>query len=64
MKFKPQMSVLEAIALSKHTLVVFYKYGIDVCCGSHLTLAQASQKAGVPLSTLLKELEQVVNNKC
>jgi iron-sulfur cluster repair protein YtfE (RIC family) len=52
------MTVNEAIKASKQTLKVFHKYGIDVCCGSHITLEEAAKKAGKNTEELLKELEK------
>jgi iron-sulfur cluster repair protein YtfE (RIC family) len=31
--------------------------GIDHCCGSHLTLAEAAASAGLPLEVLIARLE-------
>ena len=39
---------------------ILQRFGIDACCGGHLTLAQAAASAGIPVKTLLCALEPLV----
>jgi hypothetical protein len=56
----PQDTVSAAALRSPYGLLALQRFGIDVCCGGHLTLAQAAAGAGVPVETLLRALEPVV----
>lgn len=35
-------------------------HGIDTCCGGDLPLAHAARRAGVPLDTLLADIERAI----
>jgi uncharacterized protein DUF542 len=48
---------------SPHGLPILQRFGIDTCCGGHLTLAQASGAAGVPVETVLRALEPAKGTK-
>jgi iron-sulfur cluster repair protein YtfE (RIC family) len=53
----PEDTVEAAALRSPYALLVLQHFGIDVCCGGHLTLAQAADAAGVPVETVLRALE-------
>ena len=50
-------TVETATLRSPSGLLALQRFGIDVCCGGHLTLAQAAAAAGVPVETVLRALE-------
>ena len=56
----PEDTVEAAARRSPYGLPVLQRFGIDACCGGHLTLAQAAASAGVPVETLLRALEPAV----
>jgi iron-sulfur cluster repair protein YtfE (RIC family) len=58
----PEDTVAEAVLRSAHGLMTLQRFGIDACCGGHLTLAQAAASAGVPVKTLLCALEPLVSS--
>jgi iron-sulfur cluster repair protein YtfE (RIC family) len=45
------------IASDARTRAVLGRLGINHCCGGHLALREAAAAAGVPLDTVLGELE-------
>ena len=53
----PEDTVEAAARRSPSGLRVLQRFGIDACCGGHLTLAQAAAAAGVPVETVLRALE-------
>jgi iron-sulfur cluster repair protein YtfE (RIC family) len=53
----PEDTVAAAALRSPHALLVLQRFGIDACCGGHLTLVQAAASAGVPVETVLGALE-------
>ena len=56
----PEDTVEAAALRSPYGLLVLQHFGIDACCGGHLTLAQAAAAAGVPVETVLRALEPAV----
>ena len=58
----PEDTVAAAVLRSPYGLLVLQRFGIDTCCGGHLTLAQAAASAGVPVETLLRALEPAVSS--
>ena len=49
---------VKAVALRlPYALLVLQRFGIDVCCGGHLTFGQVAAAAGVPVETVLRALE-------
>jgi len=56
----PEDTVEAAARRAPHGLPILQRFGIDACCGGHLTLAQAAASAGVPVETLLRALEPAV----
>ena len=57
----PEDTVTEAVLRSAHGLTILQRFGIDACCGGHLTLGQAAASAGIPVKTLLCALEPLVS---
>ena len=53
----PEDTVEAAARRSPSGLLILQRFGIDACCGGHLTLAQAAASAGVPVETVLRALE-------
>ena len=53
----PDDTVDAAARRSPSGLLTLQRFGIDACCGGHLTLAQAAAAAGVPIETVLRALE-------
>jgi iron-sulfur cluster repair protein YtfE (RIC family) len=53
----PEDKVATAALRSPDALLVLQRFGIDICCGGHLTLAQAAASAGVPVQTFLRALD-------
>ena len=53
----PEDTVEAAARRSPHGLPILERFGIDTCCGGHLTLEQAAASAGVPVETVLRALE-------
>lgn len=39
-------------------LEIMQRLGVNHCCGAGLTLTEAAASAGIPLATLLEELEK------
>jgi hypothetical protein len=56
----PEDTVEAAARRSPQGLPILQRFGIDTCCGGHLTLAQAAASAGVPVETVLRALEPAV----
>lgn len=54
------MTVNEVLRRWPATGDVFNRYGLDLCCGGSLTLAQGAAASGVNLSDLIRDLEAVV----
>jgi regulator of cell morphogenesis and NO signaling len=55
--FMPTNTLLKTIALSHPAAVrVLEKYHLDYCCGGEQTLAQACQKADLPVAAVLADL--------
>lgn len=55
----PEDKVATVALRSPDALLVLQRLGIDICCGGHLTLAQAAASAGVPVQTLLRALDAI-----
>lgn len=53
----PEDTVEAAARRSPHGLPILQRFGIDTCCGGHLTLAEAAASAGVPVETVLRALD-------
>jgi regulator of cell morphogenesis and NO signaling len=53
----PEDTVEATARRSPQGLPILQRFGIDTCCGGHLTLAQAAAAAGVPVETVLEALE-------
>lgn len=53
----PEDTVEAAARRSPHGLPILQRFGIDTCCGGHLTLEQAAASAGVPVEAVLRALE-------
>lgn len=56
-RYRPEQTVAE-VSARPGALEALKRLGINHCCGAHLTLAQAAATAGVPLETVLAELER------
>ena len=56
----PEDTVEAAARRSPSGLLTLQRFGIDACCGGHLTLAQAAAAAGVPVEMVLRALEPAV----
>jgi regulator of cell morphogenesis and NO signaling len=52
----------EWVALNWKASEVFYRYGIDFCCGGKQTIQQACAGSGVDAAQLERELQQAVQN--
>lgn len=52
-----ELTVGKIVARDYRKALVFKKHGIDFCCGGKISVAQAAEEAGVPLDTILNELE-------
>jgi iron-sulfur cluster repair protein YtfE (RIC family) len=52
-----EMVINDVIQHYPWTLPVFYRYGVDSCCGGARTVASAARALGVNLEDLLAELE-------
>jgi len=55
--FTESVTVSEA-SRDANSLRVLQRLGINHCCGAHLTLREAGAAAGVPVETLLRELDE------
>jgi regulator of cell morphogenesis and NO signaling len=53
------MAVNEAIRLYPATVKVFNDFGIDACCGGASPIAEAAERDGADLETLLAALAAV-----
>jgi len=53
-------TVGEVASRSPRVLAVIQEFGLNHCCGAHLTLTQASATAGVPIETVLRRLNDVL----
>jgi len=42
---------------------IFYKYGIDFCCGGSRTLHSACNSLGIPVESVIDELSQYLNDQ-
>jgi regulator of cell morphogenesis and NO signaling len=56
-------TVGEIVAEDYRTAKIFEKYGIDFCCGGGLELSVTSREKGIDLSVILKELDEVRNER-
>lgn len=57
-----QQSTLASIVRTYHPAAgVFEKYQLDFCCKGKRPLAEACQEAGLPLETIVSELEAVIH---
>ena len=54
---RPEDTVEATARRFPRVLPILQGFGIDTCCGGHLTLAQAAAGAGVPVETVLHALE-------
>lgn len=54
------MSVNAMIARHPATVAVFYRYGIDTCCGGVVGVAEAAHRDGIPLDELVAELRRAL----
>ena len=52
-------TVAEVASQRAGALEVMKEFGIDHCCGAHLTLSVAAAAAGVPLAVLLAALNRL-----
>jgi iron-sulfur cluster repair protein YtfE (RIC family) len=57
-RFTGEQTVAEVTQASARALEVFQAWGINHCCGAHLTLAQAAASAGAPIADLLEALNR------
>jgi iron-sulfur cluster repair protein YtfE (RIC family) len=53
-------TVGEAAGRSPRALAVIQEFGLDHCCGAHLTLTQAAATAGVRVEAVLRRLDDVL----
>ena len=61
MKVNSSSSIGEIVAADFRTARVFEKYGIDFCCGGHVTLAASCTEKGIDQKLLEEELESIKN---
>lgn len=52
-------TVNEVLKISRQSLKVFNKYGIDACCGGAETLEATAKKKKVDVEKLMKELNEI-----
>jgi len=45
------------VSSDPRALEVLQRFGINHCCGAHLSLAEAAAAAGVPIAALLRALD-------
>jgi iron-sulfur cluster repair protein YtfE (RIC family) len=53
----PEDTVEATARRSPQGLPILQRFGIDTCCGGHLTLAPPAAAPGVPVETVLEALE-------
>lgn len=53
----PRWTVNETIRRHPGAVAVFGRHGIDSCCGGDLPVAEAAERHGVAVESLLEELE-------
>lgn len=58
-----ERTVGEIVAEDYRTAGVFKKYGLDFCCGGGRPVAEACERKGIDLDTLLNELSVVTQEK-
>lgn len=60
---RPEVTAEQTVAEVAHrsplALELLKTWGINHCCGAHLTLAEAAAAAGVPVDTLVKALNEI-----
>lgn len=61
MKDYKKMTVGQIVADNFGNAEVFDKYGIDFCCHGSVLLPEASQKAGVDINEVIKDIESVTS---
>lgn len=61
MKDYKKMTVGQIVADNFGNAEVFDKYGIDFCCHGSVLLPEASQKAGVDVNEVIKDIESVTS---
>lgn len=61
MKDYKKMTVGQIVADNFVNAEVFDKYGIDFCCHGSVLLPEASQKAGVDVNEVIKDIESVTS---
>lgn len=59
MTINPTNTVREVVTTMPDATRIFERLGIDYCCGGSRTLADACQKAGVPLDDAMRLLAEV-----
>ncbi len=63
MKNTSEQSLASIVTLNHQAVPVFEKYNLDFCCKGKRTLTEACNEKGLPVETLLKELEMVQENE-
>ena len=61
MKVTSNSSIGEIVAADFRTAKVFEKYGIDFCCGGHVSLAASCTEKGIEQKVIEEELETIKN---
>jgi iron-sulfur cluster repair protein YtfE (RIC family) len=56
-------TVDEITRRSPRALAVLRDFGINHCCGAHLTLTQAAAAAGVPVERLVRALDDAIHTE-
>ena len=59
MEITTNTNVGQLVAANYKTADVFKKYGVDFCCGGNISITQAAEKFGAPVTALLQDLEKV-----
>ncbi len=54
---RPEQTVAELATRRPGASRVFYRHGLDFCCGGHVSLADACHTAGLETRTLIDEIE-------
>lgn len=61
--FDPAMTLNEITARYPATIAVFNDFGMDVCCGGDVPLAEAAERDGVDLGALTAVLKLAVGEQ-
>ena len=62
-EFDPNMTINDVVARFPVTMPILNRFGFDLCCGGGLSIAEATQRDGIDLESVLASLRAVLHQQ-